>query len=74
MGLPGEHMKITWLGKRGMRWEQMRGMFFGAAKRNPIHLLIIHAGGNDLMSHRTPALIENMKADDRYFEQRENPV
>ncbi|XP_041436084.1 uncharacterized protein LOC121399440 isoform X2 [Xenopus laevis] len=63
MGLPEEHMKIVWLGKRGMRWEQLRGMSLGAAKRNPIDLLIIHAGGNDLTSHRTPALIENMKAD-----------
>ncbi|XP_041417684.1 uncharacterized protein LOC121393371 isoform X1 [Xenopus laevis] len=63
MGLPEEHMKIAWLGKRGMRWEQLRGMSLGAAERNPIDLLIIHAGGNDLTSHRTPALIENMKAD-----------
>ncbi|OCT76553.1 hypothetical protein XELAEV_18031756mg [Xenopus laevis] len=50
MSLLNERMKISWQDKRGMRWEQLRDLFF------------VH-GGNDLVSHKTPALIDAMRAD-----------
>ncbi|XP_041418915.1 uncharacterized protein LOC121393708 isoform X2 [Xenopus laevis] len=64
LGLPKEHMKLAWQGWRGMRWEQLKGRFYNALHRvNFVHLVIIHTGGNDLTSKKTPALIENMRAD-----------
>ncbi|XP_041424641.1 uncharacterized protein LOC121395360 [Xenopus laevis] len=64
LGLPEEHMKITWQGWRGMKWEQMRGRLYSSIQKFKfINLVIVHAGGNDLTSIKTPALIESMRKD-----------
>ncbi|KAE8602738.1 hypothetical protein XENTR_v10014103 [Xenopus tropicalis] len=38
-------------------------MALDAARRNTIHLMVVHAGGNDLTAYKTPALIEAMRDD-----------
>eukprot|EP00079_Xenopus_tropicalis_P019423 XP_012809050.1 PREDICTED: uncharacterized protein LOC105945479 isoform X3 [Xenopus tropicalis] len=62
--LPEEHMRIAGQGWRGMKWEQLRGRLSRTMLNfSFIHLIIVHAGGNDLTSIKTPALIEKMRKD-----------
>ncbi|KAM3913279.1 uncharacterized protein RB166_018585 [Leptodactylus fuscus] len=57
-------VQVRWLGIRGMKWEQVFPEVLNASRATQVPVvLVIHAGGNDMVSVRRPELIARMRVD-----------
>ncbi|KAM4748944.1 protein KTI12 homolog [Rhinophrynus dorsalis] len=62
LGIPQERLKVNWLGKRGLKWGQVWDLWLAAVERwGRPHVVVIHAGGNDLAEVKTVDLICQIK-------------
>ncbi|XP_063801830.1 uncharacterized protein LOC134969669 [Pseudophryne corroboree] len=64
LGIPYEAAKLTWLGKIGMVWEDIRGELLKAeARHGKPDVLITHLGGSDLGKTKSLDLIRCIRQD-----------
>ena len=60
--------KVHWLGTSSMHWRDLIPKFQLAMMFNPPHVMIlVHVGGNDLVTMRQGKLIKNIKKDLQYL-------
>ncbi|OCT74340.1 hypothetical protein XELAEV_18033309mg [Xenopus laevis] len=64
LGFPRKELEISWLGKSGMCWHEVLPNIWDMISVGHFpHILVIHAGGNDLGAYPIKNLIKDMKRD-----------
>ncbi|XP_004913873.2 uncharacterized protein LOC101732555 [Xenopus tropicalis] len=72
LGIPEEHMTISWLGEEGLLWKDL-GKMLETKDISQLDLLIIHAGGNDLTTTKTVQLIIDIRTDLLELKEKKRP-
>ncbi|XP_041432529.1 uncharacterized protein LOC108703769 [Xenopus laevis] len=72
LGIPEEHMTISWLSEEGLLWKDF-GKMLQTTDTSQLDLLIIHAGGNDLTSTKTIQLIIDIRTDLLKIKEKKRP-